>query len=213
MDTERAALAAAALLAGALGIDASPAALAADLDPVRTASPEHAFTIEVASGGGPVPFLLFAFDLAARADDGRTGAAMLEHAAQAMARAAELDAPGPRLVAQAEVGEWGVLLATTPAGLAALSGEAPGPQAPAAAIGDPDAVRFARATAAGALEEALRLANARAADLLALPEPPAGDPRSVEEASLALLLTDGRSLDALTRAMRTIVERAGQSRR
>jgi len=208
MDSGRAAMAAAAVLAGALGLDGGPESLAGELERVRSAPPESAYTIELVTAGGSVPFLLFAFELAGRDADGRSGAEMLADAARAMARAAELDAPGPRLVAQAEAGEWGVLLATTPAGLAALSGERTVAQAPAAAMGDPDALRLARATAAGALEEALRLANARAADLLALPDAPAGTPRTIEEASLAMLLTDGRALEPLTRAMRVVVERA-----
>ena len=204
MDGERIA-AAGAFLAEALGYPGEPGDLAAGMQAVRETADEAVYAAEIETGGGPIAFLVFTFSL-----DEATQARQAESVA-AMTRAEELSTPGPRLVAEAEVGGWGMLLATTPAGLATLSGNAAAaanveesnePPVPAADAED-------RARAADALMDALRNANARAGELQRMIDGNSGE-RTVEERALTLYLLDPGSLAYLTRIMRQLVDEATQ---
>lgn len=195
---------AAAFLALALDLPDEPALLAPDLALVDADPAVAVFAVELDSSAGPAAFLVYAYDLAAVDAAGRRGEARFVGDLETLARAAALDAPGPRLVANARTDDAGYVLATSPATLRALTGQ----EAVAAAAGnetttptvDPTGTRRA---AASALLRLLRAANehavAWAAAVAADRRPEAADPAALtpEEAELALFLVDDRSITPL----------------
>lgn len=203
---DEARLAAAVFLADALGLVGDPSELAAELVPVAAAGPTAAFTVEVESTGGTIPFLVSAYDLTADRAAGPAGADELSEAVATMREAARLGAPGPRLLAQAELGRWGLLLATTPDHLERLQGAAGG-SAGGTAGASGDATASERAETASALLAALREVGRLAAAYQALGGRP-GRGGTPEEAELALYLADGRSLQPLLALVRRVVAEA-----
>jgi hypothetical protein len=194
--------AAGTFLAQALGWPGDPAEIGASLDLAQVHGDERVYSAEIETDAGDVAILIFAYGLT------ETGRERRIEAVQTMLEAAQLGTPGPRVVAEGEVDEFGLILATTPAGLAILTGEAQEESAsPKETPGD---IASTRAQAADALLDALRAANERAAELQRLlPEQGSGE-RSVEERALSLFLLDPSSLGALTRVMRRMVEDAAR---
>ena len=199
MDGSEVRTAAGTFLGEALGWPGAPEEIGASLDLASERQGEAVYAAEIETEAGNVALLVFAFML------GESGDALRAEAARTMLEAAELGTPGPRLVAEGEAGEFGLLLATTPAGLAILTGEAPGEPEPGAAV-HPVYSGGMRASAADALLDVLREAERRAADLLRVLPGPGEYERTVEERALALFLLDPSSLASLTRAMRRMVD-------
>lgn len=199
-------LAAGAFLGQALGIEDDPASLAVDLLPIEDDPLLAVFAAEVDSSVGPAAFLVYAYALAARDAAGGSGRERFDADLGVLETAAERGAPGPRAVAHAIAGDVGLILATSPALLRALVGDATeGHAEPAAPLptGEPGEIRR---SAAEELLGLLRTADARAADWLAAvrasgqPAPvAAGRPSAAslpgtfaaEETELALFLLDG----------------------
>ncbi|MGI9254744.1 MAG: hypothetical protein ACR2J8_13455 [Thermomicrobiales bacterium] len=210
MDETSSRRAAGAFLGEALGWPGAPEEIGSHLEHVRTEGGETIYAAEIETETDSIPIMVFAYELN---DD---GIARRGEAVATMMRAGELGTPGPRLVAEAEVDDWGLLLATTPAGLAILTGREDGGVGEAEAENGEPALHPAysaamRAHAADALLEALREANARAADLAwILPEPGMGE-LTVEERALSLFLLDPSSLGDLMHVMRRLVEDASQA--
>jgi len=214
---------AAAFLAQALALADDPAALAPELTRLRRDPAVAVYSAELDSSVGPTAFLVYAYDLAQRDAEGRTGWERYDHDLRTLEEAAERDAPGPRLLASAHGEGDAFLLATTPATLRALSGEAPpegtGEGTPPP-VGDPAETRR---EAAGHLLRLLREADAEAATWLAAvaaEAPPAASGARGEadasptaargmdqvvfddvETELALFLLDERSIRTLLRVI------------
>lgn len=195
--------AAGAFLAEALGWPGGHAEIGENLDLAQVNGDEVVYATEIETDDGPAPILIFCFALT---DAGRARRAV---AVETMLEAAAMGTPGPRIVAEGEVDEFGLLLATTPGGLAILTGEPAAQQAPATAE-RPAASAAARGRAADALMDALREANERAAEMKRLLPPPASGERSVEERALSLYLLDPSSLGDLMAVMRRVVEDAAR---
>lgn len=203
MNDDRGALAAASVLAEALGIDEEPAAVAEAMERVAADDLATTWAIELDANGNAVAFLLYAYDLDRGGEAARTRMAA---DLAVMVEAAERRAPGPRPVAQAEAGGWGVVVATTPAVLAGLVGEGSAAAAAPDDASNNDASAAEPGEAAAALLGTLRDIERRADAYLRAVDA-AGEP-GPEERELALFLTDGRSLARLTAAVRRAIERS-----
>lgn len=204
------ALGAAAFLAQALDLADDPAALAADLLPVSEEPVVAVYAAELDSSAGPAAFLVYAYALAATDPQGQSGEARFAADLATLERAAQLDAPGPRAVAHARTEASAFLLATTPATLRTLTGEAD-----SVAAGDPATATDTtdtRRSAAAELLRLLRLANDEAAAwtraVRAARQPGAAGaaiPTDLdflpEETELALFLLDERSIKDLLGAL------------
>jgi hypothetical protein len=209
MDVDAGARAAAAVLARALAIPGDPDDLAPGFDPLPTRPPLLAWTVELDAGGEPIAFLVHAYDLACTGDDGTTGAALLTADAAVMAEAGRLGTPGPRLVAQATVGGWGVLVAAAPADLGRIGGHDSDELRPSGPFaGSVPASSRERERVADALVAALRAADERAAAFLAAVGDGSAEPTTGER-GLALFVADARSLRNLLDALRHAGELAG----
>jgi len=206
-------LQAAAFLRQALEIDDDPATLAPDLTEVSRDDVVAVFATELDSSVGPAAFLIYVYDLTTSDDTSGAGQRRFDTDLATLETAARRDAPGPRLVAHAAGETEAFLLATSPATLRALSGEA---RTGTAVTGiterpedDPTTVRRA---AAGELLRLLRDANVQAESWLGA----VGDleslsrsfPGSDEETGLALLLLDDRSISPLLRTLNAIISTA-----
>jgi hypothetical protein len=196
--------AAAAFLGEALSLAGAHEEIEAGLETIHAGEQEAVFAAELETSGGPVAFLIYAFRSSGDGPDRQS------EAVETMLRAAEFETPGPRLVAEAEAAGWGMLLATTPAGLAILAGEEADPHALEPERG-PRLDAAARAQAADALLDALRTANERAAELGRMLPPPGAEDWTTEERALMLFLLDPGSLGELTRVMRWLADEAGRA--
>lgn len=203
---------AAAFLAQALEIEDDVDALAADLVKIEGDEAVGVFAAEVDSSAGPVAFLVYAYALAARDATGRGGRERFESDLAVLETAAARDAPGPRPVAHAESGDAGYILATSPAVLRVLAGDAEVTTPGGAADLPPGDPAEARRAAAEELLRLLRSAEEQATAWLAAvrasevadpgaserppraPLPPAFSP---EETELALSLLEGRTRNLL----------------
>jgi hypothetical protein len=220
---------AAAFLAKALDLDPGldPIVLAADLAVLKRDPHAAIFAAELDSSVGPAAFLIYVYDLATAGPDGRPGRDFFDVDLSALEVAAERDAPGPRLVAHVRGEREGYILATTPATLRALRGEATAEAIEALAAGPGELLPVgdaaeARRHGAEELLRLLRAANAEAARWLAalrsegglLPED--GDaagatiPFNEAETELALFLLDERSIQSLLRALNMLLTAARQ---
>lgn len=207
MDLQAGAHAAATVLAHVLGLDAEPSDLAGSFALLSGNPPVAVWTIELAADREDVAFLLYAYDLSAADRDGIAGRERLDRDLAVITEAAERGAPGPRLVAQAEVGEWAIVVATSPATLERF-GSPPESRlrAQEQAVHKP-ASPNERARAANALLLALRTAEQRSSAYLNAVGSGNAEP-TPEERALALFIADARSLASLPRALRVAVERA-----
>ncbi|MFM8595023.1 MAG: hypothetical protein ACKOCK_11650 [Chloroflexota bacterium] len=186
-------LAAAAFAAEALGMPTEATDLASDLLPVADGPISASWAFEVRSGETTLPFMVTAYAADAMDDDGVRGHEHFRTDLAIMREAASLATPGPRLVAQAESGEFLLTLTTTQAVADILSGridDAPTPN------------REERDAAARRLADALRAANADADILLrGMADDPALGP---EERALQLHVLDEASMRHLLRLIQLL---------
>lgn len=221
MESDARAVKAAAFLAQALGLEDDPIALAADLAPIDLDPTVAVFAAELDSSIGPAAFLLYLYALAAPDADGQTGRDRFEAALATLQTAAERDAPGPRVVAHAVTDDDGFVLATTPATLRALRGDAAPERLAAGTVGpSPTDPLQARRAAADALLRLLRAADAeatawlRATEVEPRPEPDEesgvrdGFNFTPEETELALFLLDDLSIRDLLRVLNVVLATA-----
>lgn len=207
MDSQAGARAAATVLAHVLGIDDDPSDLVSAFTPLSSEPPVAVWAVELDAEGEDVAFLLYAYNLTAADSNGIVGRDVLERDLAVIAEAADRGAPGPRLVAQGEVGNWSVVVATSPTTLERLGAfPTAQPDRPASTAAPPASPRE-RARAANALLVSLRAAEQRSLAFLAAVGD-GGDPPTPEERALALFIADGRALASLPRALRVAVERA-----
>lgn len=219
---------AAAFLAQALELDpgTDPLSLAADLAGLKRDPQAAIYAAELDSSVGPAAFLIYVYTFAATGPDGRTGRAHFEADLATLEMAAEREAPGPRLVAHAQSEDEGFILATTPATLRALRGEAPPEaleslQADAGDLLPTGDIAEARRSGAEELLRLLRAADREAARWLAalqadgrlLPDRADDDvqeaiPFNEAETELALVLLDERSIQSLLRALNLLLAAA-----
>ena len=191
-------LGAAVFLSQALDLADDPVVIAADLALVNEDLAVAVYAAELESSIGPTAFLVYAFDLEAEDEDGRSGASRFDDDLATLERAASLDAPGPRSVAHAQTAPLAFILATSPATLRALIGESPAAADTPVVTSpvNPDLLKIRR-TAAAALLRHLRAANDQA-EIWAGAH--GNEPLGVltpEETALALFLLDERSIRSL----------------
>jgi hypothetical protein len=199
MDDGSAALAAATVVARAFAISGDPADLVASFAALPAHGPGWAWTVELAAGDEHFAFLVSAYDLGDGREAAESGRAAMEADLAVMADAAALDTPGPRLVAQAEAGWWGIVVAASPATVAMLGGAVAG----VASACQPGSATE-RERAADALLLALRGAERRAGAYLAAVGDGSGPPTTGERA-LAMFVADAPSLAKLSQALRLAV--------
>ena len=215
-DTDDQPLRAAAFLAQALGLPDEPAALAPDLARIERDAAAGVYAAELASSVGDAAFLVYAYDLAARDDAGRTGRDRFAADLATLQEAAERGVPGPRLLAHAATEDAAFLLATTPATYRALAGDDPVARLEATPADlPPGDSLMARRTAAEELLRLLRAADAQATAWLAATATgveSAGDSPTLaftpEETELALFLLDDRSINSLLQSLDLVLTTA-----
>ncbi len=206
---------AAAFLVQALDLEDDPRALAPGLSVLKRDAPAATYAVELDSSIGPTAFLIYAYDLLAFDAKGRTGQELFDIGLATLERAAERDAPGPRLMAHALTSERGFMLATTPETFRVLSGaeEALAETRVVAPGADPLATRR---KAAAELNRLLVAADRHARAWLAALEgengASGGDAAGItfteEETELALLLLDERSIQALLSVLNLVLTAA-----
>jgi hypothetical protein len=160
--------------------------------------------IELDSSIGSAPFLVYHYVLGESRDRLNEDLATLE-------KAANLNSPGPRIVAHAETSGEAYILATTPSIQRALSGAAKPAEAKS-----PMAIERARSRVPDRLRDKLRESNKLAGDWLAAigQIDVAGDERielTEQEAALALFLLDEGSIQELLTALNVLMNSARHS--
>jgi hypothetical protein len=220
-------LRAAAFFAQALELDAGvdPVELAGDLSHLKDEPPAAIYAAELDSSIGPAAFLIYVYAFEAIGPDGRPGRALFDADLAILETAAERDAPGPRLVAHALTADEGYILATTPATLRALRGEAPTEAIESLAAGPGDLLPTGelaelRQAAAGELLRLLTLAEVEATSWLSALQAEGRQPGGASDApspsiefneaetELALFLLDERSIQSLLRALNLLLTAA-----
>ncbi|HYO29858.1 MAG TPA: hypothetical protein VER37_04685 [Thermomicrobiales bacterium] len=196
-------LAAASFVIEALGLGLEIDSLVGDIRLIEERPDVTTLAFEMDSDAGPLAFLVYAYLLDWVDEPGTTGRTGVERAVAMLSQAERLDAPGPRAVATGEVGRWGLVLATTPDGAERLAGSEPRPRWEDA--GEATEPSRDPAELAGDLLASLRRSNRLASEYLARIGP-SGMRATLEEAELALYLTDGRSLTPLLALIRRTVE-------
>jgi hypothetical protein len=202
-------LKAATFLVQALGLPDRAETIASDLVAVDDGHDVAVYAAELDSTVGPAAFLVYVYTLSGAAGEVTGGRARFDADLETIRTAAERGVPGPRLVAHAIAGTDAFLLATTPATLRALSGDAePVPPPPVRPV--PDNPGPARAEAATELLRLLRAADTEAAAWLAAADSGALEPASFTpaETELALFLLDERSIMNLLRVLDLIISAA-----
>ena len=212
------ALKAAAFLVQALELDDDPAALADDVVALKRDANAGIFTIELDSSVGSTPFLIYDYQLSVRNDDGLDGQALFDADLRTLERAAEVDTPGPRILAHAIAGGEAFVLATTPSVHRALTGQgsASALVAPAADLALEQQTAVARMDAANELLRLLSEADDAALRWLRAIQAEGNieinDEDFLEfndaEAALALYVLDDRSIQHLLRALNLFVASA-----
>jgi hypothetical protein len=203
------AVAAAAFVARALGLDDPPATIAAELATVKEAGHAAIYSIEVDSSIGQAAFLVYVYVLDATDAEGVTGADRYEDGMGALQQAADRDTPGPRMVAHTTTDAMAFILATTPATWRLLQGEG---STLVATEADLPAVGISpeqRATIAEDLHKALKSAGDHAREWLAAIQA-AGDDADFTEAetALALFVLDQANVQPTLTALNFLVNRA-----
>lgn len=191
-------LKAAAFVIQVLELDADPAELAGAMSPLKREPAGGITAVELSSSGGATPFLVYHYAVA------EGGASPFEADVATLEQAERLGTPGPRIVASASGDREAYILATTPDVQRMLAGEPPRPGAPA-----PDAATAERRRheTPGRLIDAIRTANALAAEWLAALKVAAEQGTDAdltftdEESALALYLLDDASAGDLLRAL------------
>jgi hypothetical protein len=217
--------AAASFLGQVLGLGEAPTDLASDLSAIKRDANAAIFTVQLESSVGPAAFLVYAYALALRGGDGRTGKEVFDAGLETLQQAAANDSPGPRAVAHAETDEYGFILATTPGTYRALIGESAGTSGLEAKPSDLPPTRELeriRSESAEELQKLLRQANQHAADWLSaiqgsgqtFGEGPDEDDEqgfiefTERETELALFLLDEESIGSLLKALNVMVATA-----
>jgi hypothetical protein len=214
--------AAASFLGQVLGLGEAPSDLENDLSAIRRDVNSAVYSIQLESSVGPAAFLVYAYALASRGGDGRTGRESFDTGLETLQQAALNNSAGPRAVAHAETDDFGFILATTPGTYRALMGEAPTGSNLEATIADlpPTAdLERLRSDAAEELKKLLTQANRHAADWLAAiqgsgqasgDEDDDGDfiEFTERETELALFLLDEESIGSLLKALNLLVATA-----
>lgn len=209
-------LAAASFLVQALGLDDDPAAIASEFVTLKEDANASIHSVQLDSSVGPAAFLVYVYVLNVVDKSGASGGDLYETGRMTLDQVADLDSPGPRMVAHADTGTHGFILATTPATWRALQGEATGPpKATAADLPPPSATAEDRASAAEELHRTLRAANSTAQAWLAAVQAAAesgDDPIEFSEAELALALhvMDDANIRPLLNSLNLLISTAQQ---
>lgn len=208
----------AAFVKEALSLQEAPEALASELVAFKRDSNAGISTIELDSSVGVAAFLVYHYRIETADEEGRTGGDLFQSDLRTLERAAEIDAPGPRIMAHAVTDTDAFILATTPATLRALTGTPPTEQLEA----DPsnllpgEQTTEVRKNAATELLDLLRKGDALAKAWLdairAEGQVPAegNDADDIiafneEETELALFLLDERSIQHLLRLLNVML--------
>ena len=191
-------LKAAAFVIQVLELKADPVELAGAMSPLKREPAGGISAVELSSSGGATPFLVYHYAV------GETGAAPFEADVATMEQAERLGTPGPRIIASASGEREAYILATTPDVQRMLAGEPPRPAAPSPDAGKAERQRH---ETPGKLIDAIRAANALAAEWLAALKVAAEQGSEAdmtftdEESALALYLLDDASAGDLLRAL------------
>jgi hypothetical protein len=216
---DRHALAAATFLVEALDLETSALELARGIVWLRRDAWSGVCSIELDSSVGPAAFLIYDYELNSTNAAGVSMYTQFDADLRTLERAAELNTPGPRILAHATIGETAFILATTPSVHRALTG-AGGESLLEATEADllPGAgIAEMRAEAASDLMDRLREADAAAERWLRAFRAEgnvASDSTSdfIEfgeaEAALALFLMDERSIQHLLQAFNLFISSA-----
>lgn len=214
------AIKAAAFLAQVLELEDDPAVLATGIVTLKREAGAGVSSIELESSVGPAAFLIYDYQIATLEIVGAGGRSQFEADLKTLERAAELDTPGPRILAHAISGDEAYILATTPAVHRALTGQIDPGEVEVSEADLPPGPESAlqRAEAANELMRLLREADAEAARWLRMiraesrfsSEGTRGDFLDFNEAesALALYLLDNRSIQHLLQALSVFVESA-----
>lgn len=191
----------AAFIIQALDLAIEPSALIPEIVALKRDATSGISAVELQSSVGPTPFLVYHYAIS----DGARNA--LDADIATLEKAAELDTPGPRIVAHAIAEDDAFILATTPSIQRALSGKADvHPKRPLMPIDR------ARSSVPDRLIDKLREANRLAGDWLTAIQTASqsGDDLSLteQEAALALFLLDERSIRDLLRALNVLIATA-----
>jgi hypothetical protein len=211
----------ASFLIQALDLNDDPSQLAAELVTLKRDPNAGISTLELESSIGPAAFLIYDYQLDKFNAELTTGQALFDADLKTLERAAEVDSPGPRILAHAVAGDEAFILATTPAVHRALTGqgEAPELEATEADLLPGEETRKVRDEAANELLRLLRDADAQAARWLRaiqaegrLADDAAGEfvEFAESEAALALYVIDERSIQHLLKALNLFVAGAKQ---
>jgi hypothetical protein len=211
---------AAAFIVQVLDLPSIPDDLASEIVSLKRESNSGVSSIELDSTVGPAAFLIYDYQLPVVDAGGTYGKAKFEADLKTLERAAELDTPGPRILAHATTDGEAFILATTPAVHRALTGFVDASDLEATE-GDllPGAETYQiRQDAASELMDILRNAD-QVADrwLRSIQSEGRLTPESAgedfldfgeAEAALALYLLDDRSIRHLLRALNLFVASA-----
>jgi hypothetical protein len=217
--TDSQAIKVAAFLTQALDLDDDPAQLAAEVVTLKRDPNAGISTVELESSIGPTAFLIYDYQLDKFNKELKSGQALFDADLKTLERAAEVDSPGPRILAHAIAGDEAFILATTPAVHRALTGQGAAPELEATEadlLPGPETQRM-REEAANELLRLLREADDQAARWLRaiqaegrLTDGSADEfvEFSEAEAALALYLIDERSIQHLLKALNLFVSSA-----
>jgi hypothetical protein len=209
----------AAFIIEALGLEDAPEALAPDLAPMRNEPHLRVYTVELESSDGPAAFLVYQYLLGVRMKGGGTCADIFKQDLEVLERAAELNTPGPRILAHATAEGEAYVLATTPDMYRRLTG-APDASLFEASLADlPPGAETARIRqeAPGELIDLIRRANDVAGSWLAAfdAEGRVNERLAFTEAeqALALFLLDNQSMNRLLGLLNLMVDLSEQEAR
>ena len=189
----------AAFVVQALDLAIDPLSLVEEIVALKRDKQAGISALELESSIGATPFLIYHYLIV----DGDR--AQLDADLATLEKAAELDSPGPRILAHAIAGEEAYVLATTPQVHRAMTGIS----APATTRPRPAEAKRARTRNADRLLDSLRSANQLAAEWLQAVEDAGGEISFTEqEAALALYLLDDRSIQDLLRALNVLISTA-----
>jgi hypothetical protein len=217
--TDEHALKAAAFLTQALELDDDPGLLAAEVVSLKRDANAGISTLELESSVGPAAFLIYDYQLDRLNAELTTGQTLFDADLRTLERAAEVDSPGPRILAHAVAGDEAFILATTPAVHRALTGQGTEPnlEATEADLLPGEETQRVRREAANELLRILREADSEASRWLRaiqaegrIAADNAGEfvEFSEAEAALALFLLDDRSIQHLLKALNLFVASA-----
>jgi hypothetical protein len=200
----------------ALDLEDSVESLASEIAPFKQDVNAGISTIELDSSVGIAPFLIYYYELATVDASGKSGADLFEADLRTLERSAQIDSPGPRIMAHAVAGAEAYILATTPTTHRVLTGAEPPQEAgrPGVPIDSTSSLTL-RDDAANRLLELLANANQVASTWLAALRSAEGDAAPDDfiqfteaESALALFVLDDRSIRDLLTTLNLMVESA-----